>query len=139
MLKKQNRMKWILFLFFPLTLSAFSIVGIWKPKNYRDFTINVEKDNVYGVMNRNPYIEMKLVRTDTNQEGLIKLEDIKIIQKPSDWYNITKYKPYIKIFQKVKESGKVECRFSFLDEDRLMVEPQVGKEKYRFILCREKK
>lgn len=129
-------MKWALIGFlFPLTLSAFPLLGIWKPYNYpEDFTIHVDKTSVYGNINTDPYIEMRIANCD---DYIIELNNIQVLQRPSDWYNVKKYKPYIQIFKKIKQYGnRVLCNFSFLDQDILLIEPQIGEEKYQFQLCR---
>lgn len=120
--------------FFPMSLSAFTLLGKWKPPNHHEFTIHVEKETVCGIMNKNPYIEMNLINKG---HDLIELNDIKIIRKPPDWYNIKKYQQYIQIFKKIKEDdNRVICNFVFLEQDILLIEPQIGEEKYKFILCR---
>lgn len=127
-------MKWIrICFFFPLTLSAFPLLGTWKPSHYHDLSISIEKDVVYGNMDTNPYIEMKII---THGQDRVELNNIQILQKPRDWYNFSKYKPYIQIFQKIQQCGRLICMFSFLEKDVVLLEPQIGEDRFQFVLCR---
>lgn len=94
--------------------------------------IHVVDKNIIGTMNDKQAIEMNIIDHDQNK---IVLNNLKIKQKPPDWFNIVKYKDYIKIFQKVRQYGIV-CDICFLDEDSLEIKSQIGEQYFQFILSR---
>jgi len=128
---KISRMKWkILLIFFPVGACSFSFVGKWRVSN---IIIDAKETHIIGTINENKTImEMEIKEYNTDK---IVLENLHIIKRPKDWFNLVKYKDHLDIFNKIKKEGLV-CGLSFIDEDNLVVEPQIGDEDYRFVLLR---
>jgi hypothetical protein len=131
---KLSRMKWkFLLIFFPVGTCSFSFIGKWR---VMDVIIDAKETHVIGTINENKSIvEMEIKEYSTDK---IVLDNLNIIKKPKDWFNVVKYKNHVDIFRKIKKEGLV-CGLSFIDENNLMVEPQIGEEDCRFVLLRIKK
>ena len=92
--------------------------------------IHVMDKKVVGTMDDRHSVEMEIVKHDTHE---ICLGNIQLKQKPSDWFNIIKYKDYINLFRKIKQLGIV-CEYGLLDENSLEVSSKVGEQEYRILL-----
>lgn len=126
-------MKWkILFLFFPVATVSFStgILGKWRPDNLSNVMIHVMNEKVVGTMDDKHSVEMEIMKQ--NQQEIV-LGRIQLKQKPSDWFNIIKYKDYIALFRKIQQLGIV-CKYGFLDEKNLEISSKIGEEEYQFLL-----
>lgn len=126
-------MKWkILVFFFPVATVSFSIgiLGKWRPDNLSNVMIHVMDEKVVGTMDEKHSVEMEIMKQNKHE---IVLGRIKLKQKPSDWFNVIKYKEYIDIFRKIREFGIV-CKYGFLDEKNLEISSKIGEEEYRFLL-----
>lgn len=116
------------------TVACFNhgIIGTWKIKDHISspiFTINENKitsTNGAGIM-RGSY---KWVYDTTNANKMvIELDDIEVVQKPSDWFNFNKYYFFIKQFRLIKQLGlKLDIKFSN-DETEAEVDCLIGDEK----------
>lgn len=127
-------MKWkiLLFMFFPATIVSFStgILGKWRPNNLSNVMIHVMNEKIVGTMDDKHSVEMEIMKQ--NQQEVV-LGRIQLKEKPSDWFNIIKYKEYINLFRKIREFGIV-CKYGFLDEKSLEISSKIGEEEYRFLL-----
>lgn len=121
-------------IFLPMTSWSFSLMGTWRPKNLTNIMINIQEKAVIGVMSDNNS-EIHIDIKDTCQE-VIWLNNIRIVKKPSDWYNYKKYKDYINIFQQIQKVDGIICGYMFIDKDNILVEPHIGNDKHQFMLLR---
>jgi hypothetical protein len=128
-------MKWkiLLFIFFPATVVVSFSVGVlgrWRPGQLPGIMIHVMEEKVVGTVDDRHSVEMTIVRHNKNK---IWLDNIQLKKKPSDWFNVIKYKDYIDIFRKIRKMG-VACQYDFVDENNLEILSTIGDEQYKFIL-----
>lgn len=126
-------MKWkVWFLLFPTATVSFpsGLLGKWRPDNLPNIMIHVMDQCVVGTMNEKHTVQMDIRYQKTHE---IILDNIQLQKKPSDWFNVVKYKDYIRIYKKIKEYG-ITCNFSFRDEKNLEIWSKIGEEKYQFLL-----
>lgn len=128
-------MKWkiLLFIFFPATVVVSFSVGVlgrWRPGQLPSIMIHVMEEKVVGTVDDRHSVEMTIVRHNKNK---IWLDNIQLKKKPSDWFNVIKYKDYIDIFRKIRKMG-VACQYDFVDENNLEILSTIGDEQYKFIL-----
>lgn len=129
-------MKWkMLFLLFPVTAWSFCIIGKWSPINSPEVVIDVQEKTVIGLLDNDKSVQMDIQYL---WEDRLQLDNVQLIQRPSDWYNVVKYRSFIKIFQKIKQYGLL-CQIYFLNNNHLIVEPQIGKETFKLMLMRIEK
>lgn len=133
-MKISRMMKWkTLLILFPVATWSFSFIGKWKPENLANIIIHAKETHVIGIVSENKsIIKMEIKEYDKKK---IVLNNINVVKKPFDWLNLAKYKDYIGIFNKIQNEGLV-CEFDFLDENNLIINPQIGEENYKFILNR---
>lgn len=124
-------MVWFLFTMV-LGTGAFSLVGVWKTGREHDFLIHVEEDKVVGIMDQSK-VEMRLVHSDPSH---FILEKLRVVRKPSDWYNYRKYKPFIQWFQKIQKQEVVMGEYRVLEPDVVVVQPHIGDCEYHIFLFR---
>lgn len=121
---------WVRWFFFPLmTVGAFSLFGTWHMGNVR---FNIQEHVVTGTANHS------IIQMDFHPyHDPPRLRNLRVVKRPSDWYNVAKYRDYISVFTRVlQEKEGIVCHYSFLGEDRLLVEPQIGKDRHPFLLHR---
>lgn len=124
----------MIFFLFPMGVVSFSLFGIWRPDNLTNIRINIKENVVVGTMEDNQSaVQMDIVHGSQSK----RLRNLRLVKKPDDWYNFTKYKDYIYLFKKIlQEQEGIQCDYSFLDHDKILVEPQIGEDKHQIILYR---
>lgn len=125
-------MRWKILFFFPITIKAFRLFGVWNIENQKNIVIYVKENHIEGVMNEKQSVEMEITKIN---ENTIFLDNMKVLKRPADWFNIIKYKNYIDIFKKIRHHGIV-CEYYFKDENNIHVKPHIGDERFEMILYR---
>ena len=69
------------------------------------------------------------------EKNRVRLFNFQVVKKPPDWYNVSKYKSYIRIFKKIQKDG-LECEVSFMDPNRVRVGSLVDGKHYEFFMLR---
>lgn len=124
-----------MFFLFPMASCSFCLLGSWRPANLPEVVIHIQEQTVIGVWDQDKSVEMDIQKLVPNK---IELKNMRVKQRPSDWYNVMKYKSFLGMFQKIKQYGLL-CQLSFLDNDNVVVEPTIGKESFKFLMFRIEK
>lgn len=103
-----------------------SLVGHWtvhKPMII-DPVIFVVHDTRVESITESSHLEMLTSETETvgaaNETILVYLDSLRVVQKPKDWYNLSKYAHFLKYFYRIRHNGLcVEIRM--LDAARISV------------------
>lgn len=110
---------------------SFVISGLWKTNNV---LIHIQDNKLTGMFQQS-IVEMNI---DCHLEkNKVRLFNFQVVKKPSDWYNLSKYKRYMRIFQKIKKDG-LECELSFIEKDMVRVGSFVEGKQYELFLSRMK-
>ena len=110
---------------------SFVISGLWKTNNV---LIHIQDNKLTGMFQQS-IVEMNI---DCHLEkNKVRLFNFQVVKKPSDWYNVSKYKGYMRIFQKIKKDG-LECELSFIEKDMVRVGSFVEGKQYELFLSRMK-
>lgn len=117
----------------PLALAfALPITGRWKPVNHSNIAVVVADHEVFGTMQDGGATVR--VRADHDPaSALVRLTDIDVVRRPSDWYNAAKYSPFVGIYRQLKAGG-AECGVGLVDDRTVVVDVLLAGKHYCFHL-----
>lgn len=113
-------------------LISFVLHGFWKIHNYSYFPI-MEINNDKIITHTGSSI-MSMRSTWKLESNTLKLDNLSMIQLPSDWMNIFKYKNKLKYYNYISSNGLlvdilsyndsfIDCKFRIFDQDiKLLLE-----------------
>lgn len=108
---------------------SFVLSGLWKANN---LLVRIQQDKLTGIFDHS-IMEMNIdCDLDKNR---VRLFNFQVVKRPPDWYNVSKYKSYIRIYKKIQKDG-LECEVSFMDPNRLRVGSLVDGKHYEFFMSR---
>lgn len=111
------------------TAWSFVLSGLWRTNN---LVVRIHEDKLTGIFHHS-IMEMNIdCDLDKNK---VRLFNFQVVKRPPDWYNVSKYKPYLRIFEKIKKNG-LECEVSFMDRNMMRVGSLVEGKRYEFLLSR---
>ena len=113
--------------------NSFVPPGKWVIQNREFPYFMVEKKNDILTISNNSVIRMSTKNWFCEDDTYtFELDNLRLIKKPNDWYNIKKYFRYITIYNKIRSDGlKIILRIS-LDEAEVMY--RFEDEDYIFVL-----
>ena len=119
------------FLLLPAKIVSFSpILGKWRPNNAPNVVFHVMENKIIGTMDNKHSVKMEIMEHNRNK---IFLDNLQLIRKPQDWFNVFKYQEYLNLFQKIKQNG-ILCQILFLDENQLEIGSLIGDIRYTIFL-----
>ena len=110
---------------------AFPIVGRWTPVNHTNIAIIVADGEVFGTMH-NGGATVRMEANHDPETALVSLSDIRVVRRPSDWYNAAKYAPFIGIYRELNVKG-AECTVC-MEGDTAVVDVFLANKHYCFHL-----
>lgn len=88
------------------------------------------ENKIIGTMDNKHSVKMEIMEHNRNK---IFLDNLQLIRKPQDWFNVFKYQEYLNLFQKIKQNG-ILCQILFLDENQLEIGSLIGDIRYTIFL-----
>lgn len=126
------RVVWLLSMV-PVALAfALPIVGRWRPVNHTNIAVVVVGQEVFGTMLEGGATVRLRAEHDTGS-SLVRLTDIHVVRRPSDWYNAAKYTPFVGIYRQLKAGG-AECGVGVVGNDTVVVDVLLAGKHYCFHL-----
>ena len=125
------------FVFHFALLFSFPLQGVWIAKNiqkqpifhFEDHKIT-SKSNRNGIVSMTPKINHVIYE---NQTIVMSLTNLQIEKKPTDWYNVAKYYPFMQYFQKIQQHGLL-LWIHVVNSNETVISCQIGHEYWNSIL-----
>lgn len=87
----------------------------------------LDKNHIQSFCNKGGNIKMKHQIQKWGEEYLIEFYELNMIQKPSDWYNLVKYKDILPFYSKIKKE-RIYGKLLPLEENIYKATLKIGNE-----------